>query len=119
MSKYDMITGVGGEARPFVCVCKHTISSGIWGHAPPGNICILYSLIVHSQVLIWYYLNAGKHTISNGVWGHAPPGNFCILDSLRLFLVHSQALNAGKHTISSGVWGYAPPGNCFGIIDCL
>ena len=36
-----------------------------------------------------------KHMISRGVWGHAPPGNFCILDSLRLLLVHSQALHLG------------------------
>ena len=32
--------------------------------------------------------------IARGVWGRAcPPGNFCNLDSLRLLLVHSQALN--------------------------
>jgi hypothetical protein len=38
------------------------------------------------------HLSACVSTQSLGVWGHVPPGKFCILDSLRLLLVHSQAV---------------------------
>ena len=48
--------GGGGETRLF---SMHTIARGVWGHAPPGNFCILDSLrllLVHSQVLHYEYL---------------------------------------------------------------
>jgi hypothetical protein len=64
----------GGGGRP-MSVCVSIRSLGGWRHAPPGNFGILDSLrllLVHSQALIWYYLNACKYTTSSGVRGMLP-----------------------------------------------
>ena len=43
--------GVGGGARPFVHVHEYLTPNGVWGHVPPGNICIKDLVIIHPQCL--------------------------------------------------------------------
>jgi hypothetical protein len=69
--------GMRTRGQGHLSVCVSTRSLGAC--STQEFFCVLDSLrllLVHSQALIWYYLNACKHTISSRVWGHAPPGNF-------------------------------------------